>query len=141
MSRALADSQRLTPLRPPILESGVERGSSAPLGATPIPYRTQPDWSDGSHSLAFSAEIRRQRLLFYLILNAYWEPLRFELPPPRHGSARWWRLWIDTALKPPHEIVEWRSAPFLHAESYRAGPQSVVVLFADTAKAGAPPKP
>ena len=101
----------------------------------------QPDWSDASHSLAFSAEIRSQRLLFYLILNAYWQPLRFELPPPRHGSARWWRLWIDTALKPPHEIVEWGSAPFLHAESYRAGPQSVVVLFADTAKAGAPPKP
>ena len=40
----------------------------------------QPDWSDGSHSLALSVEVEKEKLLFYLILNAHWDPLDFELP-------------------------------------------------------------
>ena len=47
----------------------------------------QPDWSDHSHSLAFTVEIRQEKLLFHLILNAYWEPLDFELPPAGKGGA------------------------------------------------------
>ena len=52
----------------------------------------RPDWSDNSHSLAFSAEIRKEHLLFYLILNAYWEPLSFELPPIENPFRSWWPL-------------------------------------------------
>ena len=40
----------------------------------------EPDWSDCSHSIALGAELRRERLFFHFILNAYWEPLEFELP-------------------------------------------------------------
>src|SRR5262245_42764938 len=40
---------------------------------------SQPDWSDGSHSLALSAEVPNKMLSLYAILNAYWEPLDFEL--------------------------------------------------------------
>ncbi|HKC41197.1 MAG TPA: glycogen debranching protein GlgX [Gemmatimonadales bacterium] len=46
----------------------------------------QPDWGDSSHSLAFSAEIGREQLLVYIVLNAYTEPLDFELPPDGHRS-------------------------------------------------------
>jgi len=35
---------------------------------------------ESSHSIAFTVEIRREKLLFHVILNAYWEPLDFELP-------------------------------------------------------------
>ncbi|HOW71116.1 MAG TPA: glycogen debranching protein GlgX, partial [Phycisphaerae bacterium] len=41
----------------------------------------RPDWSENSHSIAISAELRQENLLLHLILNAYWEPLDFELPP------------------------------------------------------------
>ena len=47
----------------------------------------QPDWSDHSRSVAFTAEIRKEKLLFHLILNAYWEPLDFELPPAGKGRG------------------------------------------------------
>src|SRR4029079_6771471 len=40
----------------------------------------QPDWSDCSRSLALGAELRREKLFFHFIMNAYWEPLDFELP-------------------------------------------------------------
>ena len=48
----------------------------------------QPDWSDHSRSVAFTAEIRQEKLLFHLILNAYWEPLDFELPPAGKGGGK-----------------------------------------------------
>ncbi len=40
----------------------------------------QPDWSPSSHSLAFSAEIPKEKLMFYIAFNSYWEELEFELP-------------------------------------------------------------
>ena len=74
----------------------------------------QPDWGDFSHSLAFGAELSQEGLRFHLILNAYWEPLDFELPVCDHGEG--WHRWIDTALAPPNEIVEWeRRLRFLGA--------------------------
>jgi len=94
----------------------------------------QPDWSDQSHSLAFSAEVRRQQLLFYLILNAYWESLDFELPPIDVGFQGRWRRWIDTTLDSPHDIVPWQDAPPVLTGTYPAGPRSVVVLFAGKGK-------
>jgi isoamylase len=88
----------------------------------------QPDWSDYSHSLALSSEIPNEKLTFHLILNAYWEPLDFELPSlSEYGS---WRRWIDTSLDSPDDIVEWKTAPAVVGRSYRAGPRSVVALFA-----------
>ena len=92
--------------------------------------RNRPDWSDDSHSLAFSAEIRKQNLFVYWILNAYWESLDFELPFMDKDSREPWRRWIDTSLNSPQEIVEWQSASPVSGETYRAGPRSVVVLFA-----------
>ena len=87
----------------------------------------QPDWSPWSHSLAFSADLANQNLTFHLIMNAYWQPLEFELPPI--GSAGPWRRWIDTFLDSPDDIVDWRTALPISGESYRAGPRSVVVLY------------
>jgi len=78
--------------------------------------------------LAFTAEMRKEKLLFHLILNAYWEPLDFELPAAGDGNP--WRRWIDTALDSPSDIVEWQSSPLTTGSLYRAEPRSVVVLFA-----------
>src|SRR5262252_3436736 len=91
----------------------------------------QPDWRACSHSLAFSAELRREQLRIYVILNAYWEPLDFELPLLDEGGENPWRRWIDTALDTPHDIVPWQSAPAVPDCIYRAAARSVVVLFAD----------
>ena len=87
----------------------------------------QPDWSPCSRALAFHAEFPGQGLRLHLILNAWWEPLGFELPGAG-GEA--WRRWIDTALDPPEDIVDWREAPPIANLNYHAGPRSVVVLFA-----------
>jgi isoamylase len=59
----------------------------------------QPGWGEHSRSLAFEAQLRREGLRVYLILNAYSESLEFQLPLAGEGAGSW-RRWIDTALQP-----------------------------------------
>lgn len=89
----------------------------------------QPDWSDCSHSLALEAEIKKERLSFHFIMNAYWEPLQFELLISNGNQDTNWQRWIDTALESPDDIVDWRTAPRLPGNSYRVEARSVVVLL------------
>ena len=89
----------------------------------------QPDWRACSHSIALSGEIPRERLLVHVILNAYWEPLDFELPSVGVGTGPWLRC-IDTSLDPPDDIVPWQTATGVPGGSYRAEARSVVVLGA-----------
>ena len=91
----------------------------------------QPDWSTYSHSLAFTADVHRQNLIVHIILNAYWEPLEFELPPLSNDRTTQWRRWIDTSLESPDDIVPWRDAKHNFSDKYHAASRSVVVLFAD----------
>src|SRR5262249_50288495 len=86
----------------------------------------RPDWSDDSHSLAVGADLILTRVRLHLILNAYWEPLEFKLPP---GAK--WRRRLDTARPSPEDIVEWADAPPVESP-YRVGARSVVLLFAAT---------
>jgi isoamylase len=90
----------------------------------------EPDWRHSSHSLAFTVRLTMDRTHYHIILNAYWEPLEFELPSVADGSRHQWCRWIDTFLDSPNDIVEWERAPSVPSRSYCAGPRSVVVLFA-----------
>ena len=49
----------------------------------------RPDWSDHSHSLAFTLRSWRAHVLLHGMLNAYWEPLsvRVTARPRRAGVA------------------------------------------------------
>jgi glycogen operon protein len=86
----------------------------------------QPDWGDCSHSVALRAELQKEGLRFQLIMNAFWEPLEFELPRLQNGGQ--WRRWIDTGLDSPLDIVPWETAPPVPGSTYRAEARSVVML-------------
>jgi isoamylase len=86
----------------------------------------QPDWSDHSHSLAFTLRSWRARLLLHGMLSAYWEPLTFELPPV--SAEQGWQRWIDTALEAPDDICPWEIAPVVRQPIYKVQPRSVVLL-------------
>jgi glycogen operon protein len=86
----------------------------------------QPDWSDNSHSVALGGELRNEGLSFYLVFNAYWEPIEFDLPKLQTGV---WRRWIDTALVSPQDIVPWEMAPEVTGDKYRVAERSVVMLY------------
>ncbi len=96
----------------------------------------QPDWGDDTRSLALSVEMQHEGLAFHIILNAYWEPLEFQLPV-REGCGAW-RRWIDTALASPDDITPWREAPELEGPTYRAQERSVAVLLTPLRRGGSP---
>ena len=87
----------------------------------------QPDWSNSSHSIAISAELKGEGVLVYFAFNAYWEPLNFELPQAEGRGL--WRRWIDTFLESPQDIVPWQEAPSVDDPVYRVGPRSVIVFW------------
>jgi len=90
----------------------------------------EPDWSDQSHSIAVSVELAKEAISFYLIFNAYWEALDFQLPQIGDRKGGCWRRWIDTFLESPEDIVPWQEALPVSGQIYRAGPRSAVVLVA-----------
>jgi glycogen operon protein len=87
----------------------------------------QPDWGDGSLSIALAGEMGDAGIMFYLILNAYWEPLTFELPVAKAENP--WRRWIDTSLDSPNDIVPWQGAPAIADSQYQVRDRSVVMLY------------
>jgi isoamylase len=90
----------------------------------------RPDWRRSSHSIAFTAQLTRERVSVHALINAYWDALEFELPSTFNGARMPWRRWIDTFLASPEDIVDWERAPVVAGRTYRAEPRSVVVLFA-----------
>ena len=93
----------------------------------------QPDWSHDSHTLAYELENKTHGEHWYVMLNAYWEPLEFELPPLPPGQV-WCRL-VDTALPAPADISETPLPLAPKQRTYALAPRSAVVL---TAAAKAP---
>jgi glycogen operon protein len=91
----------------------------------------KPDWNDNSHSLALSVELKKEGFLVHIVMNAYWQPLAFELPTPGKGRLNVWRRWIDTGLASPDDIVDWQAAPAVPGFTYRVESRSVAVLYAN----------
>jgi isoamylase len=107
------------------LTTMLDQAKKAWHGVKPL----QPDWSDNSHSVALGGALKAEGFRFHLILNAFWEPLTFELPKPEGGG--WWKRWIDTGRDSPNDIVHWKSAEAVSGDTYRVEARSVVMLFAD----------
>jgi isoamylase len=91
-----------------------------------------PDWSFESHSIALTAWSVTRRVVLHFMVNAYWQPLTFALPPPEKlPGGRWHRL-IDTSLPAPQDIVPWDDMPVVHADSYPLPERSLAVFIAKT---------
>ncbi len=90
----------------------------------------QPDWNDNSHSIALTTFSVVGRYVTHAIVNAYWEPLTFDIPTL--DGKRWqpWERWIDTSLESPEDIKEAGARPRLLSLQYSVKPRSVVVLMA-----------
>ena len=87
-----------------------------------------PDWGAESRVLAFELSNAAAAEHLHVMINAYWQPLNFELPSLTTG--RTWHRLVDTALDSPYDISEPPFGPLLGAHHYRVQPRSVVVLIA-----------
>jgi isoamylase len=88
----------------------------------------RPDWGNDSHSLAFTLREPDHGEHFHVMLNAYWEPLTFELPQLQ--SEQEWHRIVDTALPAPDDFNDPATAPRIDGDQYRVAARSVVALMA-----------
>jgi isoamylase len=86
-----------------------------------------PDWGHDSHSLAFTLTHPSSNEILHVMLNAYWEPLDFELPPVRYRKQ--WRRIADTALPSPDDFCEPAEAPAVKAATYQVASRAAVLLL------------
>jgi isoamylase len=89
----------------------------------------QQDWADDAHSLALTAHDPESGLSLNLMINAYWEPLEFELPPLPPGQQQGWHRWLDTSLPSPNDIVPWSEAAPVSGSTYPVQARAVVGLI------------
>jgi isoamylase len=84
-----------------------DRGFWGEPGATKITWHgvelDRPQWDDDSHSLAYELASPDGSEHLHVMLNAYWKPLTFALPPVAKG--RTWRRLVDTSLVPPRDFT------------------------------------
>lgn len=91
-------------------------------------HLNKPDWGYNSRSLAMTFLCMKGTCKFHFMMNSYWEPLEFQLPPTVLGSKNGWRRAIDTYLPSPLDICEPNDAPMVRGTFYKVRPRSVVVL-------------
>ncbi len=84
------------------------------------------DWGGDSHALSYHLASAGYGYQLFIMVNAFWEPLRFELP---HLHNRHWRLIIDTAQPSPNDFCEYKSARRLSGFFCEVGARSVVVAM------------
>jgi isoamylase len=88
----------------------------------------RPDWSEHSHSVAFTLRSLHARFLLHAMFNAYWEPLTFELPQAPDAAHGAWRRCINTARASPDDIQQWEEAPAIASPVCVVEPRSIVLL-------------
>jgi glycogen operon protein len=89
-----------------------------------------PDRTEHSRSLAITATSLSGDLLMHFALNAWWEPLPFELPALPADALTGWRRIIDSARDAPHDLADFEQAQGVTGPTHRVEARSVVVLFA-----------
>ncbi len=91
------------------------------------------DWSDDARTLAFLLDGKHARGgttqddMIYVAMNAYWDGLVFELPPPPKGMK--WRMAFNTSVPAPGDCYEHGQEPVLDDQKHViVGGRSVIVL-------------
>ncbi len=90
----------------------------------------KPDWGHDSHSLAFELISQEHDEHIYVMINAYWRPLAFELPLHPLGFA-WFRV-IDTALEGPADFADPPIPLRKDQDTHTVQPRSLVLLTKGT---------
>jgi glycogen operon protein len=95
----------------------------------------EPGWEDNDRTLAFTLHHPEADEQLYVMLNSYWKPLPFKLPPLLTPEKQWYRI-VDTALPPPEDFCAPEKAPHLYGNKYKVEARSSVIFMAQSRKGG-----
>jgi glycogen operon protein len=100
------------------------QGSRCTFGGVKV---GQPDWSHHSHTLSYSLKNRSYEKWLYVMVNAFWEHLDFEIP--KHKGGRPWRRILNTAASSPEDMLPFEEAPLIRGGKVYVNARSIVVLM------------
>ncbi|PKF60479.1 glycogen debranching enzyme GlgX [Psychromonas sp. psych-6C06] len=86
----------------------------------------QPDWGEHSHAIAMESKQPASDHVTYVVFNAYWEDLTFELPAAPSGK---WQRVVDTALKGGEDIYVEGDKKYFACKEYLVAARSLVILI------------
>jgi len=86
----------------------------------------KPDFNDRSHSIALELKSDIEREHVYIMMNAYWEPLTFELPKPDAEHA--WHRVVDTSLADGKDYAGPGKTSRINGPRYRLKERSIAVM-------------
>lgn len=88
----------------------------------------KPDWGENSHSVAYSIHHPEANEQLYVMVNAFWKPLVFELPKLPPNS--YWKQVVDTSRKSPEDILEPGKEKHVEDGKFKVQERSLIVLEA-----------
>lgn len=88
----------------------------------------KPDWGPHSRAIAMETIHPDSNRITYVIFNAFWKALNFELPAVTAG--KWLRI-IDTSLTDGKDIYSEGDHKYWFSKKYQVAPRSVVVLLSN----------
>jgi glycogen operon protein len=83
-------------------------------------------WSKHAHALAFTLYNEQYKKALHVMVNAYWEPLVFEIP---ELSDNKWRLLLNTANSYPDDFYSIQKDPLVVTDKLKLEARSIVALF------------
>ncbi len=87
----------------------------------------QPDWSKNSHSIAFTLSHPQANETIFVMVNAYWEMLKFQLPELK--NQKWYTV-IDTSVKAPHDFCKPGTGKEVNRKVVKVKDRSIMLLMA-----------
>jgi glycogen operon protein len=89
-------------------------------------HLNKPDFGDNSHSLALELKSSLEGEHVFIMLNAFWKPLTFELPKPE-GDHSWYRV-VDTSLGEGKDYSQPGKSTHIDGPRYRLKDRSTAVM-------------
>tara|TARA_R110001583_G_scaffold10698_5_gene49111 strand:+ start:29535 stop:31589 length:2055 start_codon:yes stop_codon:yes gene_type:complete len=86
----------------------------------------KPDWSDNSHAIAMESKKLTSDHVSYVVFNAYWKDLKFELP--KSPTGKWQRI-VDTSLDNGCDINVAGDKKHFVNKNYLVSARSIVILI------------
>jgi glycogen operon protein len=86
----------------------------------------KPDFGDNSHSLALELKSSLEGEHVFIMLNAFWKPLTFQLPKPDEDHT-WYRV-VDTSLGEGKDYSQPGKSTHIDGPRYRLKDRSTAVM-------------
>ena len=87
----------------------------------------KPDWSDNSHSLAFTLFHPEAKETIHVVVNAFWKNLKYQIPKLK---GKKWHKVVDTSALAPNDFFEFGKGEIVEKKLITVKDRTIIVLVA-----------